>query len=295
MFRTIIVMVYVALALTFVLPWLILWTILSGDISFMYQTFINALRRALRISGIRVHVEGLENIPAGVCIFASNHASNIDPVALVPNIPRRVSLLAKKEVFRIPLLSKALRLGKLIPVDRADKESAAESVETAVKYLKEGLSFCVYPEGTRSKDGRLMPFKKGDICDGNPRRRSRGSCFIGRYAASDAQRGLDNPPRRSDCALRPDCECSGIFGGSARCAAQARGRTGCGRLAGRSKTAGGELTARLPDKPGVFTYFDFSLSNASRNSRSSFCKSGKRLNTATDFRHARLSIAGYPE
>lgn len=161
MIRTIIVMVYIALALIFVLPWLILWTLLSGDVTFMYEAFMNALRRALRVAAIRVHVEGLENIPAGVCLFASNHASNIDPVALVPNIPRRVSLLAKEEVFRIPVLSKALRLGKLIPVDRADKESAAQSVEAGVNYLNDGLSFCVYPEGTRSKDGRLMPFKKG--------------------------------------------------------------------------------------------------------------------------------------
>jgi 1-acyl-sn-glycerol-3-phosphate acyltransferase len=94
-------------------------------------------------------------------VFASNHASNLDPVALVPNIPRRVALLAKKEVFRVPILSKALRQAKLIPVDRADKEAAAESVDIAVEYMKEGLSFCVFPEGTRSRDGRLLAFKKG--------------------------------------------------------------------------------------------------------------------------------------
>ncbi|MGB8838731.1 MAG: lysophospholipid acyltransferase family protein, partial [Candidatus Acidiferrales bacterium] len=54
-----------------------------------------------------------------------------------------------------------LYLARLIPVNRGDKEAAAESVETAIKYLKEGLSFCVYPEGTRSPDGHLLPFKKG--------------------------------------------------------------------------------------------------------------------------------------
>jgi 1-acyl-sn-glycerol-3-phosphate acyltransferase len=161
MIRTIMVLTFVALALIFVQPLLILWTLLTGDADFMYWTFIGALRIVLRLAGIRVRVEGLENIPSGVCVFASNHASNLDPVALVPNIPRRVALLAKKEVFRIPILSKALRQAKLIPVDRADKEAAAESVEIAVKYMKEGLSFCVYPEGTRSRDGRLLPFKKG--------------------------------------------------------------------------------------------------------------------------------------
>jgi 1-acyl-sn-glycerol-3-phosphate acyltransferase len=161
MIRTIAVMLYVLPALVFVLPLLILWTLITGDANFMYWVFIGALRVTMRIAGIHICVEGMENIPPGVCVFASNHASNIDPVALVPNIPRRVALLAKKEVFSVPILSKALHLAKLVPVDRADREAAAESVDTAIKYLKEGLSFCVYPEGTRSLDGHLLPFKKG--------------------------------------------------------------------------------------------------------------------------------------
>jgi 1-acyl-sn-glycerol-3-phosphate acyltransferase len=161
MIRTIMVLTFVALALLFVQPLLILWTLLTGDANFMYKTFMRALRVTLRLAGIHVRVEGAENIPSGVCVFTSNHASNLDPVALVPNIPRRVGLLAKKEVFRIPILSKALLLAKLIPVDRADKEAAAESVDIAVEYLHEGLSFCVFPEGTRSRDGRMLPFKKG--------------------------------------------------------------------------------------------------------------------------------------
>ncbi len=161
MIRTVTVMGFVALGMVLVLPLLILWTLLTGDPGFMYRRFTSALRASLYIAGIRVRVEGVENIPPGVCVFASNHASNVDPVALTPSIPRRVALLAKKEVFRIPILSKAIRLAKLVPVDRAVKESAAESVNIAVQYLKQGLSFCVFPEGTRSRDGRLLPFKKG--------------------------------------------------------------------------------------------------------------------------------------
>ena len=161
MIRTIAVMLYVLPALVFVLPLLILWTLLTGDANFMYWVFIGALRVTMRIAGIHIRVEGTENIPPGVCVFAANHASNIDPVALVPNIPRRVALLAKKEVFRVPILSKALHLAKLVPVDRADREAAAESVDIAIQYLKEGLSFLVYPEGTRSPHGHLLPFKKG--------------------------------------------------------------------------------------------------------------------------------------
>src|ERR1700723_4183171 len=103
MIRTIMVLTFVGLALVFVQPLLILWTLLTGDPNFMYRTFMRALRIVLRLAGIQVRVEGLENIPTGVCVFASNHPSNLDPVALVPNIPRHVSLLAKKEVFCIPI------------------------------------------------------------------------------------------------------------------------------------------------------------------------------------------------
>jgi 1-acyl-sn-glycerol-3-phosphate acyltransferase len=85
----------------------------------------------------------------------------MDPLAFVPLIPRRVALLVKSELFRVPILSKAMRMAHFVPVERENKEAAAASVETALKYLKEGLSFAVYPEGTRSRDGRMLPFKKG--------------------------------------------------------------------------------------------------------------------------------------
>lgn len=161
MIRTAAAIFSVILALLLMMPWLILWSLLVGNPEFMYRMVINAIRVINRIAGIRVRVEGLENIPTGVCIFASNHVSNIDPTALVPAIPRRVSFLAKKEIFRIPIMSRAFRMAQFIPVDRGDREAAAASVDLAVKYLREGHSYCVYPEGTRSRDGRLKPFKKG--------------------------------------------------------------------------------------------------------------------------------------
>ena len=91
MIRTMAVMVFVVLGLILVQPWLILWTLIAGDADFMYRVFMGALRVTMRIAGIHIRVEGAENVPAGVCVFASNHASNIDPVALVPNIPNRVA------------------------------------------------------------------------------------------------------------------------------------------------------------------------------------------------------------
>ena len=161
MIRTIAVVLFLALADLLVMPLFILWTLLTGSADLMYEVAMKTVRASLRIAKIKVRVEGLENIPPGVCIFAANHISNVDPVAFVPAIPRRVSVLLKTELFRIPILSTAMRLAKFVPVDRADKEAAVASVDVALGVLKEGLSLAVYPEGTRSPDGRLKPFKKG--------------------------------------------------------------------------------------------------------------------------------------
>lgn len=161
MIRTILAVVYLAFGIFLVMPWLILWSLAAGSVDFMYGVAMKFVRAAVKIAGVDVRVEGVENIPPGVCIFAANHVSNMDPLAFVPAIPRRVALLVKKEVFRIPVLATAMRMAKLVPVDRENREAAAGSVDTAVKYLQEGVSFAVYPEGTRSHDGRLLPFKKG--------------------------------------------------------------------------------------------------------------------------------------
>ena len=159
--RTILIVVYFILALIFVMPWLILWTLLTGSPDLMWKVAMNAVRFAVRMGGVHVRVEGIENIPPGVCVFAANHISNVDPLAFVPAIPGRVSLLVKKELFRIPILAAAMRLAEFVPVDREDKEAAASSVDVAVERLQAGTSMAVYPEGTRSPDGRLRPFKKG--------------------------------------------------------------------------------------------------------------------------------------
>jgi 1-acyl-sn-glycerol-3-phosphate acyltransferase len=161
MLRTLILLIYIALCLIFVLPGLILWSVLTKSPDFMYGMAMQAVRFANRLCGIRVRVEGLDNIPPGVCIFAANHVSNVDPLAFVPSIPRRVSILIKKELFRIPILSIGMRLAGFIPVDRSDRGDAAASADAAVRHLHEGLSFAIFAEGTRSPDGRLRRFKKG--------------------------------------------------------------------------------------------------------------------------------------
>jgi 1-acyl-sn-glycerol-3-phosphate acyltransferase len=159
--RTAFALLYLALALTLVQPWFILWGIIMNDPEPMYRAAMHTIRFAGRLTGIRVRVEGAENIPSGVCIFAANHASTLDPCVLLPEIPRRVSALVKKELFRIPIFSPGMRLAQIVSVDRADREAAAASVNRATALLKTGLSFAIFPEGTRSPDGRLRPFKKG--------------------------------------------------------------------------------------------------------------------------------------
>lgn len=161
MIRSLILFVYYALGLTLVLPWFILWTLITGKPDAMYTMAMGTVSSGLKLIGVRVRLEGLENIPPSVCVFAANHISTIDPLAFIPAIPRRIAILVKKELFRIPFLGAAMSLADFVAVDRADREAAAASVDLAVERLKHGRSFAVYPEGTRSPDGRLRPFKKG--------------------------------------------------------------------------------------------------------------------------------------
>jgi len=90
-----------------------------------------------------------------------NHVSNIDPPIVIPAIPKRTSVLVKKEVFGIPVLATAMRMGQLVPVDRTDRDAAINSLKKAQEVLASGVNMTVFPEGTRSRTGELLPFKKG--------------------------------------------------------------------------------------------------------------------------------------
>ncbi|HTU36341.1 MAG TPA: lysophospholipid acyltransferase family protein [Candidatus Acidoferrum sp.] len=161
MIRSTVFFTFVAFAIVFLLPWLILWTAITKNPDVMYRTAMKAIQLLLRLVGVRVHVEGRENIPPRVCIFAANHISTIDPLAFIPAIPRRIAILVKRELFRIPFLGTAMKAAQFVPVDRSDREAAAASLDLSIERLKQGTSFAIYPEGTRSPDGRLRPLKKG--------------------------------------------------------------------------------------------------------------------------------------
>jgi 1-acyl-sn-glycerol-3-phosphate acyltransferase len=138
------------------------WTFITGNVNFLYWIGMGLALAGARIAGARIKLVGLDKIdPAGTYIFMSNHVSNIDPPILVPLIPGRTSVLAKKEIWRIPILSKALDLAEIVPVERSNRDAAIQSIRRASEVMKHHINMTIFPEGTRSPDGRLMPFKKG--------------------------------------------------------------------------------------------------------------------------------------
>lgn len=138
------------------------WTILTGNISFLYRISMWGARTGVRLAGVRVETVGLDRIdPSRTYIFMSNHVSNIDPPIMMPLIPRRTSVMARNELFNYPLLGKAMKLGSLVPVDRKNREAGIAAVRAASEVIRSGINMTIYVEGGRSLDGRLLPFKKG--------------------------------------------------------------------------------------------------------------------------------------
>lgn len=139
-------------------------TWITGSANLLYSIAMWITRNGLRLAGLSVDVEGRDEDkidPAGTYIFMCNHVSNLDPPILLTRLPRRTSVLVKKELFQVPVLGRAMRLGDLVSVDRSNREAAVESMHEAEEVMKRGLNMTVFPEGTRSRDGRLLPFKKG--------------------------------------------------------------------------------------------------------------------------------------
>lgn len=158
----VLVITYVILAIPTALIF-IPWAMITGNAHPLYNFTQLINRAAFAMAGIRVQVNGHENIPAGkACIFMSNHLSNLDPPALIPRIPGRTSAFLKRSLMRIPVLGYGFKLGEFVPVDRDGRaESAQESEAIARRVLAKGIHITTFVEGTRSPDGRMLPFKRG--------------------------------------------------------------------------------------------------------------------------------------
>lgn len=138
------------------------WTFITGNVNFLYRVAMWGAWTGVRLAGVRVQTVGLDRLdPSRTYIFMSNHASNLDPPILIPLIPRRTSVMAKKELFKTPILGRAMRIGSLVPVDRGNRDAGIEAVKVAAEVIRQGINMTIYVEGKRSFDGKLLPFKKG--------------------------------------------------------------------------------------------------------------------------------------
>jgi 1-acyl-sn-glycerol-3-phosphate acyltransferase len=120
-------------------------------------------RRVIEVLDVRLTARGAERVPAGRSyVYMSNHQSHLDIPMLYATLPSpTIRMLGKKELFQIPLWGRGLRAAEFIEVDRSNHARAVRSIEFAAKLVREGVSIYLAPEGTRSRDGKIGPLKKG--------------------------------------------------------------------------------------------------------------------------------------
>jgi 1-acyl-sn-glycerol-3-phosphate acyltransferase len=139
---------------------LIAWLVNKHDLVYPWALF--GARKWLLLSGVHVRVKGLELLdPKQTYVFVSNHRSYLDTAAMFIYTGRRIGLLAKKELLKVPVLGVGMGFVNVMAIDRTNRESAIRTTEAAAQRIKSGVSFAVFVEGTRAKPGELLPFKKG--------------------------------------------------------------------------------------------------------------------------------------
>ncbi len=115
----------------------------------------------LKISGIKVSLDGLENIRQPPYILMCNHQSALDIYSLLSSLPLSFKWIAKRQLFLIPFIGWAMKRAGYISIDRENPREALKAIEDAARKIRDGMNIIIFPEGTRSKDGVLLPFKKG--------------------------------------------------------------------------------------------------------------------------------------
>ena len=136
------------------------WLVKNHDLVYPWALF--GARAWLVLSGVCVKVRGLELLdPEQTYVFVSNHRSYLDTAAMFIHTGRRIGLLAKKELLKVPVLGVGMGFVNVMAIDRSNRESAIRTTEAAAQRIKSGVSFAVFVEGTRAKPGELLPFKKG--------------------------------------------------------------------------------------------------------------------------------------
>jgi 1-acyl-sn-glycerol-3-phosphate acyltransferase len=160
--RTAVIFAWVALA-TVLFGLLVIGLSMSPDTAHLIPRVARVWGRSiLAVSGVRVRVLGRERIDSTAgFIFMANHQSNYDIPVLLGHLPAPFLWLAKAELFRIPIFGRAMRGAGYIPIERSNRQAAIETLRQAAGIVRQGGSVVIFPEGTRSMDGTLKPFKKG--------------------------------------------------------------------------------------------------------------------------------------
>ena len=115
----------------------------------------------MKLTGSKVKVEGIENLPEGAVVMISNHEGDFDIPTLLASIEKPFGFISKVEVKKVPILSTWMEIMNCVFLDRSDRRKSVQSIREAVKLLKEGHSIAIFPEGTRSKGGPIGEFKSG--------------------------------------------------------------------------------------------------------------------------------------
>jgi len=158
---------YLAVALYVLLvgPPVLLFALVFGNRSLLYRAGHQGVRLGLAISGIRVTAEHAEHIQrTRAAVYAINHTSNVEPPIIFDVLHElfpRLRVLYKAELRKLPVLVRAFDLAGFVPLERGNRDQSLPAIERAAGDLRDGNSFLIFPEGTRSRTGELLPFKKG--------------------------------------------------------------------------------------------------------------------------------------
>jgi len=143
----------------------VLLAIILGKPAILYRIGHLGVRLGLLTSGITSTIEGASNIQRHrAAVYAVNHASNVEPPIVFDVLHElfpKLRILYKAELHKLPVLGRAFDLAGFVPLERANREQSLPAIDRAAEALREGYSFLIFPEGTRSRTGKLLPFKKG--------------------------------------------------------------------------------------------------------------------------------------